>query len=548
MPRPHLASKSSFLSLLTVLLIAACGGSDGADIDKGSDDGKGNDDGNGNNDGNGNDDGPSFGDGNDKPGSSGNSEGRDPVDCAEAASSHSYVGCDYWPTVTPNPVAASFHFVVAVANTGTKDANVTVTGPNSFNKTVTVPAGTLSKVELPWVSQLKGPDSNGEQQPVATVLPNGAYHLVSSSPVIVYQFNPYEYELNGKNSYTNDASLLLPSTAMTGNYRIAGMHAFKTTQLLFFTTAQPTVLTVTATAPNTKVKLRLSSTGAMVAAGPVAAGAAGSLVEFTLANAGDVAQLQTPGKNDNEDFSGSVLQADKAVQVITSVPCIYLPKDKAACDHIEETLAPAESFGKKYVLGTPTGFNGQAASQVVRLFGNQDGTKLTYSPKKPAGCPDTLSAGQVAECGVVGESFVVEGDKEFTALTFLLGASYYTASNPNQMGDPSQTSHPAVEQFRKNYIFLAPPSYPSLWADVTAPKGSTLTLDGNPVTATWEQIGDSGYGVFRLDLTKSGKDGVHSLTSTQPVGVQVLGYGSYTTFQYPAGLNLNLIAKPPGVN
>src|SRR5690242_3071288 len=31
-------------------------------------------------------------------------ETRDPVDCDEAKTSKSYVGCDYWPTITPNAV------------------------------------------------------------------------------------------------------------------------------------------------------------------------------------------------------------------------------------------------------------------------------------------------------------------------------------------------------------------------------------------------------------------------------------------------------------
>jgi hypothetical protein len=29
------------------------------------------------------------------------------------------------------------------------------------------------------------------------------------------------------------------------------------------------------------------------------------------------------------------------------------------------------------------------------------------------------------------------------------------------------------------------------------------------------------------------------------VGIQVLGYGLYTSYQYPGGLNLEIIAPPP---
>jgi hypothetical protein len=33
--------------------------------------------------------------------------------------------------------------------------------------------------------------------------------------------------------------------------------------------------------------------------------------------------------------------------------------------------------------------------------------------------------------------------------------------------------------------------------------------------------------------------------ANEPVGLQVLGYGKYTSYQYPGGLNLGKIAPPP---
>ncbi|HVH44883.1 MAG TPA: IgGFc-binding protein [Labilithrix sp.] len=489
---------------------------------------------------------------------------RDPVDCEEAKTSKSYVGCDYWPTVTPNVVAPIFDFVAVVANTGTNEAAVTVTGPNDVNTQVTVPPGGLKKVHLPWVSELKGPERGA---PSTLLSKGGAYHLVSSSPVIVYQFNALQYKGGGQGpngepkdwskcpdligqgcfSYSNDASLLLPSTAMTGNYRVTGMSGFNGSFLGIFGAKLPAVLTITATAPETKVKVKLAEAGGLRAGGlgggitlsPVAGG---GTLEVSLPNAGDVAQLVTAG-DEKFDFSGSLVQADKPVQVLSSVPCIYLPKGVTACDHIEETVMPAETFGKHYVVGTPTGATGKPAQQIVRFYGNRENTTLTYSPTKPAGCPDKLGAGQMIECGPVEESFEVTGDQEFAVTSFLLGAAAYPDSQG--MGDPSQTTHPAVEQYRTKYVFLAPDDYPVQWADVIGAEDAAIQLDGAPAKATWTKIGAGPYGTFRLDLTKSGKDGAHVLTSSKPVAVQVSGYGQYTSFQYPAGLNLNLIAPPP---
>src|SRR5689334_9411171 len=58
----------------------------------------------------------------------GGSMGGDPVTCADATAQKSYVGCDYWPTVTANPVWNEFDFAVVIANTGSMNASVTVTG------------------------------------------------------------------------------------------------------------------------------------------------------------------------------------------------------------------------------------------------------------------------------------------------------------------------------------------------------------------------------------------------------------------------------------
>src|SRR5580658_82281 len=82
-------------------------------------------------------------------------DGGDPVTCAQAAQFHTYVGCDYWPTVTANQVWSIFDYAVVVANAGSTVASVTVTGPMSTNQTTSVNPGELATIYLPWVPALK---------------------------------------------------------------------------------------------------------------------------------------------------------------------------------------------------------------------------------------------------------------------------------------------------------------------------------------------------------------------------------------------------------
>lgn len=502
---------------------------------------------------------------------------RDPETCEEAKTTRSYVGCDYWATVTVNPVWSIFDFAVAVANTGTKEASVTVTGPSAVNKTVTIPAGQLRKIFLPWVDELKGPDADEcLNAPVVSdsyVAAQSAYHVVSSSPVVVYQFNTIEYKGQGGEapgggpkdwstcpgtttecvglnkklgcfSFSSDASLLLPTTAMTGNYRVVGQHGFTLPGVdnLFGSS-----VSVTATEPNTKVTVTLSPAATLRAsvggAVTIPAKNGGETVTFTLANAGDIARLLTePG--DDKDFSGSLVQADKPIQVIASVACIQIPADKGYCDHIEEVVLPAEVLGKRYVIHAPSAPKGGLAPYNVRIYGNKDGTALTYAPARPTTCPTMLNAGQVVDCGVGVGDFEISGDKEFGVATFLLSASALDPTEADLRGDPSHTTYAALEQFRTRYVFLAPDDFSVNYVDITAPENPDVVLDGVPVSAAFVPVGQTGLGVYRVQLG-AGQAGQHILTSKKPVGIQVVGYGDFTSYQYPGGLNLKLVAPPP---
>lgn len=501
---------------------------------------------------------------------------RDPANCEEAKTTKSYVGCDYWPTVTPNPVWSVFDFALEVANPGTSSAEITVTG-RAVDQKVTIAAGESKTLYLPWVSGLKGPDFDScVNLPILTasvIESGGAYHLVSSAPVVVYQFNALQYDGKGAGgassdggakdwsqcparhcadravdclSYSNEASLLLPSTAMTSNYRVTGMRG---TPGAAAAGGSPPVLSVTATQDGTEIVTTLSSTAAVsasVAGPPVSATRSNDQLTITLARAGDVLELVG---DVGRDFSGSLVQSSKPVQVIASNPCINLPKDKAACDHVEETVLPVETFGVHYVVAPPTGPQGTLVPHAVRFYGNKDSTRLDYTPVKPPQCPDVINAGEVVDCGLVGAAFDVTGTAEFAVTTLLLAAESYQGPifDPAKRGDPSQSNVSPVEQFRTKYVFLAPTNYPVLWADITATDAADVELDGKRIAETWTSIGGP-FGVFRLDLTKSGKVGAHVITAKKPVGVQVIGFGDGTSFQYPAGLNLNLIAPAPALS
>jgi hypothetical protein len=495
----------------------------------------------------------------------------DPQTCADALASHSYIGCDYWPTPVANNVWSVFDFAVVAANATMSDATVTVTGPNAFSTMSTVPAGQLAKIYLPWVPALKGPDADvcgsAMALPGSVLAMQSAYHLVSSVPVTVYQFNAIEYQgmggaagkdwstcpglqpciLNnnmpvGCFSFTNDASLLLPSTAMTGNYRVTGEHGWGAAMLGGY-------FAVTGTQNNTNVTVKVSQTGTVLGGGSIPSTSPGNTITFML-NAGDVAEI-VGYPMDASDLSGSLVTASNPVEVISGVPCIQNPLGTQACDHMEQSVFPAETLGKHYIVTVPTSPHAAVVGHVVRFYGNVDGTTLTYAPSNIAGCPSMINAGQVAECTGGGQPYVMQdfevtGNHEFGVGTFMLGGALQDPASPvtKQEGDPSESMFASVEQFRTKYIFLAPDDYTESYADIVAPAGTTLTLDGASVGAQITMVGTGGFGIARV-LLGPGQSGAHVLTATNPVGLQVMGYGLYTSYQYPGGLNLAPIAPPP---
>jgi hypothetical protein len=242
------------------------------------------------------------------------------------------------------------------------------------------------------------------------------------------------------------------------------------------------------------------------------------------------------------DLSGSVITADQPIQVISGAPCDDVPENKPACDHLEQSVFPAETLGTQYFVPMPSGPLGHPVAHVVRIFGNVDGTTLTYAPAMPPGCAATIDAGQVIDCGEVDTDFEVTGTNAFAVATFMLGGTIVDPSGGE--GDPSQSLMASVEQYRTKYVFLAPSDYDMNLIDVVAPSGTQMVLDGKTVDWGVQTPIAGGYNVWRLDLAGSNTS-AHVLEATTGVGVQVLGYGLFTSYQYPAGLNLKHIAPPP---
>ena len=446
--------------------------------------------------------------------------------CTQAALGSSYLGCDYFPTVTANLVDPQFHFAVAVSNTSASNATVTITKGAAVIQTVVVAANNVQIVLLPWELTLKGPSGSSIVPfPASVKVAQGAYRLRSTQPVSVYQFSPLEYQLNGVFSFSNDASILLPTTAWTGTYRVAARHHFAGGSGFY---------TVTARDNGTVVTVQAGPQSGIVKAGVNGINTSGNGT-VTL-NAGDVIEVVTNGglgQSDPNDVTGTLVSATKPVQVLGGHQCIYIPDTTGYCDHLEESMLPFEALSLSYIVTAPLipTFPATTKIQFVRIIATKPSTSITYDPPQP-GAPTFLAqAGEWAEIQGTTADFRITGSEPILVATYFTGQA--VAGN---IGDPSLSIAIPSDQYRKSYLFHAPTNYDSNYVNITAVVGTTVTLDGGAVGGL-VPIGNSGFAVARVQLSNAGS-GNHTISSPQPFGISVYGYGQYTSYWYPGGTEL----------
>jgi hypothetical protein len=509
----------------------------------------------------------------------GGGSGRIPQSCAEALANKSYIGCEYWPTVTTNSsLYPGFPFAIAVANPTTSPAHVkTSRGPQVVNE-VDVAPGALQVVQLPWVDELKGAYGGAGDSLTSILLPGGAYHVESTQPITLYQFNPLEFQLQnppgdcpdpagvgGCFSYTNDASLVLPTTAIGLEYYVMSYPTLNVGQESPFgggaqMSSQPGFVAVTATADGTQVTVTASANvrgGSGV--GPINAGGTGT---YTL-NKGDVLQLETavPANqtgqgcetSDNfvyckgtqaDDLTGTHIVASKPVSVVAGHDCAFVPFDKFACDHLEESLFPVEALGTDLVVTaaasvTSLQAGGTAPDQTfVRVLSAADANQITFDP--PVHAPVTLGAGQWLEIGPVAQDFRVKASNKVIVAQYMVGENFTGQSVG--AGDPSLSIAIPTEQYRLEYTFYAPTTYTQNLVNVVTTAGTSIQIDGQPIPdAEFQPIGGSGLVVARHKIP----GGTHAMSGAKNFGIVVYGYGSYTSYMYPGGLNLEKIVVTP---
>ncbi|MFU8806263.1 MAG: IgGFc-binding protein [Bradymonadaceae bacterium] len=540
--------------------------------------------------------------------------------CATAEVTNSYIGCEYWAVEMENhllysgrdgsTVPADRHppFAVVLANTSDSyDAEITVYAAEGVfaesipsrrvgtrlqdpgDDPVTVYSevidrhgqriagplsGPIDKLILPSRSMMTLILPHREIPFGSSSLTNFGYQVVSSQPVVAYQFNPLCCSYN----YTNDASLLLPTSALTENYMFMS-HAVWAGGTTRLPEPYSATMTIVAMKPDTEVSIQMRPssdpfrpygdiiypiTDTQRVSGPDENG----LITLTM-QPFEVFNVAGKGRAPVEDLTGARISASEPVAVFGGHTCTNAPFSIAACDHLESQLFPMETWGQSYIAAPlkmrneEPGVNSREGTY-WKFLARQNNTRITtgldlrrpnvLSPSgegvrpceefsdDPEGGVFTLNEGQTCEFGT-RQMFTAQADRTFLLGAFVAGQNtvYNRVDWGDHAGDPSFYLVPPSEQFRNEYSFLTPSTYFVSYVTVTGMVGFPVTLDGENLNLTMfdHEISPDG-GTIRAHIPV--QPGPHTIRSVVAFGIVVYGYDNYVSYAYTGGLDLKKLS------
>jgi hypothetical protein len=495
--------------------------------------------------------------------------------CAQAVDNHSYIGCEYFPTVLPNSeLNPLFRYAIVIANPQLVPAEVQVFQSTNTIAQIVVPPGGLSVQELDWVDALRGDYNN----PASVLAVDSTYHVVSDVPVTITQFNPLRYQQNpscistrpedGCFSYTNDASLLLPSHVLTGSYVVMSRptHVFTTAGGgMSSRNATPGYVAIVNVEDHAiSVNVRSTAHTRPSADGTIPALAPGQAHDFAL-SVGDVLVLETadpgdpcPGASSTDmsgatmigycdpgsdwDLTGTQIRTTARVAVFGGHDCTFVPFDRWACDHLEQQMFPVESLGQELFVPITHPLR-MGEPNVLRVVAGNTAAHVTFDPMLDDGTAMVdLMPGAFTE-HEIRQDVWVRSSAPILGAMFLVGQNYLgfdtIGTMPNAIGDPAMSLVVPTAQYRRAYEFLAPDTYEQSYIDVAIPTGGQIYLDGAPITAMLTTSA-APMSTARIRIPT----GPHEIHGDHPFALYVYGFGSYTSYMVPGGMDFVHITMP----
>lgn len=486
--------------------------------------------------------------------------------CDAANANRSSVGCDYY-AVTLDTTGGGFGgcFVAFVANTwnGPVHINATWSGmPIDMAKHARIPKGNglaityepydaaagLPAGEVAILFLANDPVPHGTWiAPAACPVPaavgldahvhfgvnlstgrSHAFHVTTDRPTVAYQMLPY----NAAYAATTGATLLLPTSAWDTNY--IAVEASRAADWMGLPI--PPSMAIVAQQDATKVQIL---PGVDIKSGIDVAEVKANQVGTYMLNAGEFIEFIQ-----SEELTGSPIKSDKPIGIFAGHLGMRIPFDVDWSEHAEQQIPPVRAMGSEYAVASYRDrFPGITENRQHRVVGAVNGTKLSFDPPI-AGAPATLERGTVVDFNT-DTPFVVksqDGDHPFMAFTYMSGSGNISnAGGPAGYGDAEFVRIVPGLQYLRRYVFFTDPTYPETNLVIVRRRGASgfasVDLDCAGSIGPFTPVGSGSiYEFARVDLSRHNfeaqgqcNNGRHEITSTEPFGLWVWGWGSPET-------------------
>lgn len=242
-------------------------------------------------------------------------------------------------------------------------------------------------------------------------------------------------------------------------------------------------------------------------------------VSYTITmNAGQTYQLLAYGTG---DITGTVIQADKPVTVLSGAVSTNVPAGIATTDHICDVLPPVNGYGTRYYIADgPLGSSSSSKMPyMVRVLASESNTSFTIN-----GDTHVLPAAGDFYEEILTASASIRSDKPVLVGKFLLGARYTTLV----IGDPSLSIVQPVVMWRDTYTMRVPDVSAQSYAAIVVPKEHTagLLMNGTLLdSGLFSEIDDSYSGAL---VPVSSED--VTLECDAPFDVNLFGVANYESY------------------
>ncbi|PKL86371.1 MAG: hypothetical protein CVV22_02575 [Ignavibacteriae bacterium HGW-Ignavibacteriae-1] len=409
----------------------------------------------------------------------------------------------------------------------------------------TIPNDVIEFALTPAVAQAYSKGNGGlpiRPQP-SQVWAGRAIVITADDPIICYGMTRYKY--------TSDGYMALPINVLGTDYQVASYEdpTSNTSQFL------PSYTSIVGAYDNTTVNFKLGGFETMMIIKETGDTMRAGQSMSKMIHKGDVWLIA--GVGPFNDLTGSNVNADKPVAVISGNFCAYIPSHIAACDYIIEQELPIYNWGKNYLVAP---IQARKNHSIVKIFAAEDMTQYSINGI-PAG---TIQfAGGFKSRGYIetrtGSDATpkparISSDKAINVVQY----------NPGQQddgveSDPFQMQILPVEQFQTDIIFNTPGIKGGFGfndnfinivylakADGTIPEDlmfaeakaeelnwiSVKNISSSPGTPFYGEEKDGRQ--YYSKTLKLDHDGVYRMKADEPFAVYAYGYDSFDSYGYPA--------------